>query len=163
MHSSLSVQLTHYPLFPDWIDRVKKLLSREETLYPNIYDNIRRSLIPVMHDDMECILKCYTEEAVSKSRKIKGAGKKNKKRNHPESTEDKNDAKMTDVAPTSSKSTSSSNNANPLEHYSDDQLLKEIVRRKAQKFRLAGAMKRLDNESKNDEEPQNVVDSDPSA
>ena len=79
MHSSLSVQLTHYPLFPDWIDRVKKLLSREETLYPNIYDNIRRSLIPVMHDDMECILKCYTEEAVSKSRKSKGAGKKNKK------------------------------------------------------------------------------------
>lgn len=116
-----------------------------------------------MHDDMESILKCYTEEAVSKSRKNKGAGKKNKKRNHPDSNDDQNDAKMTDMAPTSSDSTSTDNNANPLEQFSDDQLLKEIVRRKSQKFRLAGAMKRLDNGPKNDEEPQNIVDSEPSA
>lgn len=50
--------------------RIKKLLGREETLYPNFYDNIRRSLIPLMHDDMASILRSYTEEAVARSRKI---------------------------------------------------------------------------------------------
>jgi hypothetical protein len=59
--------------------RMKKLLSREETLYPNMHNNIRRSLIPIMHDDMAGILKCYTEEALAKSRKDPGPGKKNKK------------------------------------------------------------------------------------
>lgn len=49
--------------------RVKKLLSREETLYPNLYDNMRRSLIPLMHDDMSGILRSYTEEVVARSRK----------------------------------------------------------------------------------------------
>ena len=60
--------------------RIKKLLSREETLYPNIHDKIRRALIPIMHDDMTSILKSYTEEALAKSRKDSGPGKKNKKR-----------------------------------------------------------------------------------
>ena len=36
--------------------RVKKLLSREETVYPNFYDNIRRSILPVMHDDATAIM-----------------------------------------------------------------------------------------------------------
>jgi tRNA(Ile)-lysidine synthase TilS/MesJ len=49
--------------------RVKKLLTREETLFPNIYDNIRRSLIPLMHEDSTAILRCCTEEAVARSRK----------------------------------------------------------------------------------------------
>jgi hypothetical protein len=48
--------------------RIKKMLSREEILYPNFYDNIRRSLIPLMHDDMAPILRTYTEAIVSKSR-----------------------------------------------------------------------------------------------
>lgn len=56
--------------------RTKKLLNREETLYPNFYDNMRRSLIPLMHDDMSGILRGYTEEAVSKSRKAPHQGGK---------------------------------------------------------------------------------------
>merc|ERR1712161_136048 len=50
--------------------RIKKLLSREETLYANIYDNLRRSLLPLMHEDLSNILKNYTEETIAKSRKI---------------------------------------------------------------------------------------------
>jgi hypothetical protein len=49
--------------------RVKKLLSREELNYPNFYDNIRRSLMPLMHEDSELILRSVTEEALAKSRK----------------------------------------------------------------------------------------------
>jgi PP-loop family len=49
--------------------RVKKLLSREELNYPNFYDNIRRGLMPLMHEDSESILRCVTEEALAKSRK----------------------------------------------------------------------------------------------
>ena len=94
-----------------------------------------------MHDDMTAILKCYTEEAVSKSRKNKGAGKKNRKRNHQESN----------AVPEGSKDTRTHSNnhdsASPLAQFSDDELLKEIVRRKSQKFKLAGAMKRLDDEA----------------
>lgn len=48
--------------------RVKKLLSREELNYPNFYDNIRRSLMPLMHEDSESILRAVTEEALAKSR-----------------------------------------------------------------------------------------------
>ncbi len=131
--------------------RVKKLLSREETLYPNIYDNIRRSLIPIMHDDMTAILKCYTEEAVSKSRKNKGAEKKNsKKRNH--NCCDPKEITTTDMSPLNSgvtNDTKALNGDNVLSQFSDDELLKEIVRRKSQKFRLAGAMRRLDEEPPN--------------
>ena len=50
--------------------RIKKLLSREETLYPNFYDNVRRSLIPLMHDDLSSILRSYTEEVLARSRKV---------------------------------------------------------------------------------------------
>ena len=49
---------------------MKKLLSREETLYPNLYDHIRRALIPVMHDDSTAIMRSYLEETIAKSRKI---------------------------------------------------------------------------------------------
>merc|ERR1712176_1526135 len=60
--------------------RIKKLLSREETMYTNFYDNLRRSIIPLMHDDTTAILRCYTEQAVSKSRKVPVANNNNKKK-----------------------------------------------------------------------------------
>jgi tRNA(Ile)-lysidine synthase TilS/MesJ len=50
-------------------DRIKKMLSREETLYPNVYDNIRRALMPLMHDDALPILRSITEETLARSRK----------------------------------------------------------------------------------------------
>ena len=49
--------------------RIKKLLSREEALFPNFYNNICIALIPLMHEDSTAILRCYTEEAVSKSKR----------------------------------------------------------------------------------------------
>jgi hypothetical protein len=43
---------------------MKKLLSREERLHPNLYDHTHRALIPVMHND-------FTEIAsIAKSHKI---------------------------------------------------------------------------------------------
>ncbi len=100
--------------------RIKKLLSREENLYPNFYDNIRRSLLPLMHDDATSILRCYTDEVVSKSRKNEKvvAGAK----------EDEDTKISTDS----------------LTKVSDEDLIKELARRKADRFRLSGSMKRVD-------------------
>lgn len=55
-------------VFTYWPTSIKKLLSREETMHPNFYDSIKRSLIPLMHDDLTPILRGYTEEVVSKRR-----------------------------------------------------------------------------------------------
>ena len=41
---------------------MKKLLSREETLYPNLYDHIRRALIPILHDDSTAIMRSPEHE-----------------------------------------------------------------------------------------------------
>lgn len=112
--------------------RIKKLLSKEETLYPNFYDNIKRSLLPLMHDDATAILRSYTEEALDKSRKETHkkfrprGGEEEKKDNHAEHT-------LADVEST-------------LASFSDDELVKELARRRAASFRLAGAMKRTGDE-----------------
>ena len=113
--------------------RVKKMLSREETLYPNFYDNIKRSLLPLMHDDMTSILHCYTEQTLSKSRKDNQP--KRRKRQREEDVLVKPDEKERHPA----------NQAPPasLRDFSDDDLVLELARRKAQQYRLAGAMKRI--------------------
>jgi tRNA(Ile)-lysidine synthase TilS/MesJ len=99
--------------------RIKKMLSREETLYPNFYDNIRRSLIPLMHDDMAPILRAFTEETLSRSRKIPWK-EKNKSLNMPSQ-------------PVSAES-ANSESAFSLTHISDDELVLELARRKASKY-----------------------------
>jgi tRNA(Ile)-lysidine synthase TilS/MesJ len=114
--------------------RVKSLLKREETLYPQFYDNIRRSLIPLMHDESTAILRCYTEEAVSKSRKkydMKIMQKKSKM-----DLEDKDEINTVDIIqePDVSKS---------LSEFTEEELVRELARRKANTYRLSGAMKRL--------------------
>ena len=98
--------------------RIKKMLSREETLYPNFYDNIRRSLIPLMHDDMAAILRAYTEEAISRSRKIPW---KERNGSHKPST---------DHVPDESANKRPSFS---LADVSDDELVLEFARRKAAK------------------------------
>jgi tRNA(Ile)-lysidine synthase TilS/MesJ len=95
--------------------RVKKLLSREESLYPHCYDNIRRSLIPLMHNDLSSVLRRYTEEAVSKSRKEPPNGTKHQESNGLESQQ-----------PTSRHTILSS--------VSEEELLAELARRKAAAF-----------------------------
>lgn len=91
-----------------------------------------------MHSDMESILRCYTEEAVSKSRKIQGAGKKGRRRNCDDEENKKAPTKV--HLPTLIEKEVEK----IVENISDEQLLKELNRRKARKFRLAGAMKRKD-------------------
>jgi tRNA(Ile)-lysidine synthase TilS/MesJ len=105
--------------------RVKKLLSREETLYPNFYDNIKRSLLPLMHEDATAILRCYTEETLARSRK-----------------ESKRDRSPSDrgLQP-SNKKTRAEEGGQGLNSFSDEALVLELARRKAEKFHLAGAMK----------------------
>lgn len=120
--------------------RIKKLLSREETLYPNFYDNIKRSLLPLMHDDATAILRSYTEEALAKSRKDnKGKGRKGK-------AEESERSKRVEIAPTVSID-------KKFELASDEELVMELARRRAAKHRLAGAMKRTNDDDPSGEDP----------
>ena len=119
--------------------RVKKLLTREETLFPNFYDNIRRSLIPLMHEDSTAILRCYTEEAVARSRK------ENRK---PVKIVSNGEEKKDDAASPMSVSPDVEKNETKraklmLVDASEEELIKELARRRAEKFRLSGSMKRL--------------------
>jgi tRNA(Ile)-lysidine synthase TilS/MesJ len=115
--------------------RVKKMLSREETLYPNFYDNVRRSLLPLMHDDMTSILRCYMEETVAKSRKRnRGVGR---------------DSKAKGTLPSETLEVQDTSNADgvsvALRDASDEELVRELARRRAESYRLSGAMKRVGN------------------
>ena len=82
-----------------------------------------------MHDDMTAILKCYTEEAVSKSRKAKGPGRKHRRNNE---NEKQNEIATNTSAPVKleSEEDSKDNATGLLSALSDDQLLKELARRK---------------------------------
>lgn len=117
--------------------RVKKLLSREELNYPNFYDNIRRSLIPLMHGDLEPILHGYTEDVVAKARKrlVPQRGRIGK--------DDDNDNGKDEEKKDNEVETNVSTNVQ-LADASDDDLIRELARRKAERHRLAGAMKRLE-------------------
>jgi tRNA(Ile)-lysidine synthase TilS/MesJ len=117
--------------------RIKKLLSREETLFPNFYENIRRSLLPLMHDDMTSILHCYTNDALSKSRK--------RKRGLQNSTALQSASVQKARAETTSREMEDTI-VQTLENVSDDVLVKELARRKAAHFRLKGASKAVNAE-----------------
>jgi hypothetical protein len=108
--------------------RVKKLLSREELSHPNFYDNIRRSLLPLMHGDMEAILHRYTEDVVTKVRKRLVPSNIPRIEASAVAEEKKTEA----LLPISSS----------LAEASEADLLRELARRKAQHHRLAGAAKR---------------------
>lgn len=104
--------------------RVKKMLSREESLYPNFYDNIRRSLIPLMHDDMSAILRSYTEEVVSRSRKV--------------SYREKKAAEVFDDSTSNAGRTNLSTEPLVFANISDlseETLLRELARRKAERYK----------------------------
>ena len=131
--------------------RVKKLLTREETLFPNFYDNIRRSLIPLMHEDSTAILRCYTEEAVARTRKenhkaVKMTG--GKKQTHGKGTngEEKKDDAFSSMCISQDADVEENETKRVklmLANASEDELIKELARRRAEQFRLSGSMKRL--------------------
>jgi selenocysteine lyase/cysteine desulfurase/tRNA(Ile)-lysidine synthase TilS/MesJ len=129
--------------------RIKKLLSREETLFPNFYDNIRRSLIPLFHEDATAILRCYTDEALSKSRKEnhkktpKGGKRAQKQIQQAGSEEKKDDAPAVNKARMDREEHEAKRMKLTLSEATEDDLIKEIARRRAEKFKLSGSMKRL--------------------
>ena len=117
--------------------KVKKLLSREETLCTNLYDHIRRALIPVMHDDSTAIMRSYMEETIARSRKIPANSKRAKILHGSNNEVEMNSADFEDDEGTPQKSLLSLSSA------SEEQLITELARRRAGKYKLAGAMKRL--------------------
>lgn len=122
--------------------RVKKLLSREETLYPNLYDHVRRALIPVMHDDSTSIMRSYLESTVAKSRKVPGGGKKSRGKGGPGG--DEKGAPAPGVAAGTPPPSS-------LGSATEEELVAELARRRAAKYKLSGAMRRLPGQGKGGE------------
>jgi len=122
---------------------VKKLLSREETLYPNLYDHIRRALIPVMHNDSTSIMRSYLEGTIAKSRKVQGV--KSKKAKITNSSKNDVEMKSTKTLPIneSSNEVSLENTRTSLESATEEDLIAELAKRRAAKYMLSGAMQRL--------------------
>jgi hypothetical protein len=126
--------------------RVKKLLSREETLNTNLYDQIRRALIPVMHEDSTSIMRCYLEETIARSRKIPASSKKGKILNGAEDDAEVNSAELkiaTAASNSEDNKSTSQNSLLSLASISEEELIAELARRRADKYKLFGAMKRL--------------------
>lgn len=119
--------------------RTKKLLSREETLYPHFYDNIRRSLIPLMHDDMSGILRGYTEDAVSKSRKEPFQKGRKRKMDFGEGQNDRLSEKrvenLNEAQLESHTLGSGGISFKSLSSATEEELSMELARRKANRFR----------------------------
>lgn len=133
--------------------RVKKLLSREETLNTNLYDQIRRALIPVMHEDSTSIMRCYLEETIARSRKIPVSSKKGKLLNGAEDDVEV-EGVVLNIASTASNSEdcqgTTQESLMSLASVSEEELIAELARRRADKYKLFGAMKRLASKNDND-------------
>ena len=129
--------------------RVKKLLSREETLYPNLYDHIRRALIPVMHDDSTSIMRSYLEDTIAKSRKVPVKKKAKLTANGSNEMEVK-DTTTTPATNSSNEASSQNTSMKSLLSCSDEELVAELARRRAVKYQLTGAMKRLPGNTETD-------------
>lgn len=93
-----------------------------------------------MHDDMSSILRGYTEEAVSKSRKVPHNGKKKQHKGDTSNTvtsptlDGEADAPNKMTADTSAAPTN-----NSLASFSEDQLMMELARRKASRYQKSAA------------------------
>ena len=88
---------------------------------------------------------------------MKGKGRRNKQGNQNQSL-DKNDDDVTEEVVKMDTTLSTNNDSSKdtacgqvsLSELSDDDLLKELARRKAKRFKLAGAMKRLEDQKSPD-------------
>lgn len=139
--------------------RIKKLLAKEESLYPYFYDNIKRSLLPLMHDDATAILRSYTEEALDKSRKEthrktksrqQGDNSRQGKRARPNGVSEGEEEKKESTPEHFESKTATSATSQALADFGEEELVRELARRRAERFRLAGAMKRVDDEDEYD-------------
>lgn len=93
-------------------------------------------MMPLMHDDTTAILRSYTEEAVAKSRR----GPKGKKAEVAVIGGETGDEKKVDDHQNIAHLHTNLSSPAPLQELSDDDLIRELARRRADRFRLAGAM-----------------------
>ena len=114
--------------------RVKKLLSREETLYPDLYQQIKRALIPVMHDDSESIMRSYLEETIAKSRKKPHVAK-------PSTGKSNGCSEVKTECSVATMDNNSNGTFSSLESATEEQLIVELARRRAAKYNNSGATK----------------------
>jgi tRNA(Ile)-lysidine synthase TilS/MesJ len=121
--------------------RIKKLLSREESLYPNFFENIRRSLIPLMHADSTAVLRSYLDETLAKSKSFDQRKRKREHEEHHLTSADESPGGL------------SSSVSRSLKDASDEDLLRELALRRADKYRLAGASKFITGEDVGDSGP----------
>lgn len=139
--------------------RIKKLLSREELNYPNFYDNIRRSLMPLMHPHSEAVMHSFTEDAVSKSRKkwtrpkvVEESG------THNGTVRGKGDWNVVETLENNNINDNNNETSGQkvLADLSDEDLMAELARRRSARFRLAGAMKSIHH---SESDPSNISSS----
>lgn len=108
-----------------------------------------------MHDDLTAILHSYTEEAVSKSRKVPHSGK-GKSREQVKSERKNSSIDRADKAISSgtSKHDNYTQAHNDLTSASEEELLLALTKKRAERFRLAGAMGRHEGD---DTDPTGMV------
>jgi len=126
--------------------RMKKLLSKEETLYPSFYDNIKRAILPLMHDDATAIMHSYTEEVVAKSRK----GVKKRPTDYGGHNCENNCATNAKESCLLTNERTDISSKSSLEEASEEMLVRELARRRAAKHKHAGAMALHSPKKKND-------------
>lgn len=128
-------------------------------------------MIPLMHDEATAVLRCYLEEALARGKKDtgqKGGGKGGKGRRGKraaanEVSEEKKGDKE-DVEALGAKPAALPNSGHDqkrlktsLAEATEEDLVRELARRKAEKFRLSGAMKRLEQDDGGPVDPTGQV------
>ena len=98
-----------------------------------------------MHDDSTSIMRSYLESTVAKSRKVPGGGKKSKGKGGPGGGEKGAPASGEAAEPPPPPSSS------PLGSATEEELVAELARRRAAKYKLSGAMRRLPDRGKGGE------------
>ncbi|GMH54135.1 hypothetical protein TrRE_jg6958, partial [Triparma retinervis] len=120
--------------------RVKKLLSKEENLAPNLFDSIKKALIPLMDKDVGDRCRQFGDEVVERGRREgemrrgkDGGGKKGR-------CDDKDEDD--DVGKKSSPPATTNATSSPLQDFTDEQLEEELKRRTFIKEEALKATKR---------------------
>lgn len=111
--------------------------------YRQLYDNVRKAILPLMHEEATAVMRCFSEEALAKTRKEQGKSKKNKHNiREKELFNPIEDEKKEYDAQAESSFSPKTNAASSvcLAEASEEQLAVEIARRRAAKYHLHGAM-----------------------
>jgi hypothetical protein len=120
-----------------------------------LYDNIRKAILPLMHDESTAIMRCLSEEVEERTRKQQGNVTFKKSRKNKQKMKDGEEEKKECQTGDCSLDGSSpgfdldinnntyhltSKQTYCLAEFSDEQLMAELTRRRAEKYRLHGAM-----------------------